>query len=109
MNKVFDALASDARRQILAYLSQDEMSAGDIAARFSMSKPAISKHLQILENAGLVTSDKRGQFVWYSLVREELTLAIAAFLQTVAPGVEVPPDAPQPSPGRSARGADARR
>ena len=100
MNKVFDALASDARRQILAYLSQDEMSAGEIAARFSMSKPAISKHLQILENAGLVASDKRGQFVWYSLVREELTLAIAAFLQTVAPGVEAKAVAPLLPPRR---------
>jgi ArsR family transcriptional regulator, arsenate/arsenite/antimonite-responsive transcriptional repressor len=89
LNKVFDALASDARRKILAHLAQDELSAGEIAARFSMSKPAISKHLQILENAGLVTSDKRGQFVWYSLAREELTLAIARFMQTVAP-VEVP-------------------
>lgn len=92
MNKVFDALASDARRQILAYLSQGEMSAGEIAARFEMSKPAISKHLQILENAGLVTSDKRGQFVWYALARDELTLAITRFMQTVAP-LEVPPDA----------------
>ena len=111
MNKVFDALASDARRQILAYLSQDEMSAGDIAARFSMSKPAISKHLQILENAGLVTSDKRGQFVWYSLAREELTLAIAAFMRTVAPGVEAAKAvAPPPPPRRGReRGDEARR
>ena len=96
MNKVFDALASDARRQILAHLAHDELTAGEIAARFQMSKPAISKHLQILENAGLVTSDKRGQFVWYSLERESLTGAIATFLQMVAPErpvAQAPPSA----------------
>jgi ArsR family transcriptional regulator len=89
LNKVFDALASDARRKILAYLARDEMSAGEIAAQFAMSKPAISKHLQILENAGLVTSEKRGQFVWYSIEREELNAVLLHFLQTVAPDVPV--------------------
>ena len=72
MEKVFEALASTPRRKILAYLSQVELTAGDIASRFDMSKPAISKHLQILENAGLVRSEKRGQFVHYALVREHL-------------------------------------
>jgi len=100
VNKVFDALASDARRQILAYLAHDEMTAGEIAARFAISKPAISKHLQILENAGLVTSEKRGQFVWYALERESLTGAIAAFLQMVAPErpVALAPPSPRTSP-----------
>jgi DNA-binding transcriptional ArsR family regulator len=67
------------------------MTAGEIASRFQMSKPAISKHLQVLENAGLVTSDKRGQFVWYSLAREELAMVIAQFMQTVSPVAEAPP------------------
>src|SRR5438045_9582608 len=82
------------RRQILAYLSQDEMTAGEIASRFQMSKPAISKHLQVLENAGLVVSDKRGQFVWYALAREELAAVIAQFMQTVSPVAEAPPPTP---------------
>ena len=85
MNKVFNALASDARRKILSYLSRDEMSAGEIAARFEMSKPAISKHLQILENAGLVKSEKRGQFVHYSLVRDSLVNTLNDFVQEVCP------------------------
>ena len=72
MNKIFEALASAPRRKILAYLAEVDLTAGEIAARFDMSKPAISKHLQILENAGLVTSEKRGQFVHYALVRENL-------------------------------------
>src|SRR5258708_25199083 len=81
VDKVFAALASDSRRQILAYLADDELTAGEIAARFSMSKPAISKHLQLLEAAGLVSSEKRGQFVWYSLERDALTVAMALFLK----------------------------
>jgi len=47
MDKVFEALASTPRRKILAYLSEVDLTAGEIARRFDMSKPAISKHLQI--------------------------------------------------------------
>ena|SRR3984957_9027369 len=85
MEKVFEALASTARRKILAYLSEVDLTAGEIAARFSMSKPAISKHLQILENAGLVVSEKRGQFVHYTLVRENLANTLNGFVQQVCP------------------------
>jgi len=82
---VFDALASTPRRKILAYLAEAELTAGEIAARFSMSKPAISKHLAILENAGLVKGDKRGQFVHYTLVRENLVNTLNGFVQEVCP------------------------
>jgi DNA-binding transcriptional ArsR family regulator len=82
---VFDALASTPRRKILAYLSEAELTAGEIAARFSMSKPAISKHLSILENAGLVKAEKRGQFVHYALVRENLVNTLNGFVQEVCP------------------------
>ena len=98
MQRVFEALSSTVRRKILAYLAHTEMTAGEIAARFEMSKPAISKHLQILENAGLVTSEKRGQFVWYSLRRDALVGAIAHFMQTVEPYPKVgtPPRSQRP-------------
>jgi ArsR family transcriptional regulator, arsenate/arsenite/antimonite-responsive transcriptional repressor len=82
---VFAALASTARRKILAYLSATDLTAGEIAERFAMSKPAISKHLQILENAGLVKSEKHGQFVTYSLERESLTNTLNGFVQEVCP------------------------
>ena len=84
-DNVFAALASTARRKILAYLSAADLTAGEIAERFAMSKPAISKHLQILENAGLVSSEKNGQFVTYSLVRESLTNTLNGFVQEVCP------------------------
>jgi len=85
MNQIFEALASAPRRKILAYLAEVDLTAGEIAARFEMSKPAISKHLQILENAGLVTSEKRGQFVHYSLVRENLVNTLNGFVQNICP------------------------
>src|ERR1700742_2369136 len=85
MEKIFEALASTPRRKILAYLSEVDLTAGEIAKRFDMSKPAISKHLQILENAGLVKSEKRGQFVHYTLVRESLLNTLATYAQLVCP------------------------
>ena len=85
MEKVFEALASVPRRKILAYLSAAELTAGEIASRFAMTKPAISKHLQILENAGLIRGEKRGQFIHYALVRENLVNTLNGFVQEVCP------------------------
>ena len=85
MDRIFNALASTARRKILAYLSANDLTAGEIASRFEMSKPAISKHLQVLENAGLVRSEKKGQFVLYSLVRDNLVNTLNGFVQNVCP------------------------
>jgi len=85
MQPVFEALASPVRRKILAYLAHTELSAGDIASRFSMSKPSISQHLSILESAGLVRSEKRGQFVFYKQVQDSLTNTLHGFMQEACP------------------------
>ena len=85
MEKIFEALASTPRRKILAYLAETGLTAGQIAERFEMSKPAVSKHLQILENAGLIRGEKRGQFIHYSLVRESLANTLNGFLSQVCP------------------------
>lgn len=85
MESVFEALASTPRRKILAYLAEAELTAGEIAARFSMSKPAISKHLSVLENAGLIRGDKRGQFIHYALVHDNLVNTLNGFVQEVCP------------------------
>ena len=85
MQRVFEALSSSVRRRILAYLAHTELSAGEIASRFSMSKPSISQHLSILEAAGLVTSEKRGQFVFYSQVRENLVNTLNGYVQEACP------------------------
>lgn len=85
MDKVFEALSSSIRRKILAYLSATDLTAGEIADRFSISKPSVSKHLSILENAGLISSEKQGQFIHYSLVRESLVNTLNGFVQEVCP------------------------
>jgi len=85
MESVFEALASTPRRKILAYLAEAELTAGDIAARFSMSKPAISKHLSVLENAGLIRGAREGQFIRYALVRDNLVNTLNGFVQEVCP------------------------
>lgn len=85
MQKVFEALASVPRRKILAYLAQAELNAGEIAARFEMSKPAVSQHLSILENAGLIASEKRGQYVYFRLVPDSLVNTLNSYVQEVCP------------------------
>lgn len=85
MQRVFEALSSTVRRKILAYLAHAELSAGEIAARFDMSKSSVSQHLTVLEAAGLVSSDKRGQFVYYRLVADNLVNTLSEFVQEVCP------------------------
>lgn len=83
--KVFEALSSTTRRKILAYLSGASMTAGEIAERFDITKPSLSKHLSVLENAGLIRGEKRGQYIHYSLVEDNLVNTLNGFLQEVCP------------------------
>ena len=85
MDKVFEALANGTRRKVLAYLSSTSLTAGQIADRFEISKPSMSKHLSVLENAGLISSEKKGQFVHYSLVRDSLVNTLNGYVQDVCP------------------------
>ncbi len=83
--RVFEALSSAPRRKILAYLSHTTLTAGEIAGRFDMSKPSISQHLGVLEAAGLIAKEKRGQFIHYSLVENNLVNTLNGFVQDVCP------------------------
>ena len=67
MNYLFKALNDETRRQILELLKERDMTAGDIAEAFDISKPSISHHLDILKRAELVTGEKEGQFITYSI------------------------------------------
>lgn len=67
MNALFKALNDETRRQIIDLLKQKDRNAGEIADHFNISKPSISHHLDILKRADLITSEKKGQFVEYSL------------------------------------------
>ncbi|SNC68519.1 DNA-binding transcriptional regulator, ArsR family [Hymenobacter gelipurpurascens] len=67
MNTLFKALNDPTRRAILELLRERPLTAGEIADQFSFSKPTISHHLDLLRQADLVSSDKQGQFVTYTL------------------------------------------
>ena len=67
MGDGFKALADPTRRRILELLAQNELTAGEIAAQFDMTKPSVSHHLAILKSAGLVQDEHRGQNIVYNV------------------------------------------
>jgi DNA-binding transcriptional ArsR family regulator len=67
LDLVFAALADPTRRAILTMLLEDDMAVTDVAAPFAMSLAAISKHLAVLAEAGLISQDKRGRVKWCQL------------------------------------------
>lgn len=67
MNVIFKALNDATRREILDLLKEKDRTAGEIADYFNISKPSISHHLDLLKQADLITSQKSGQFVIYSI------------------------------------------
>ena len=83
LDDIFGALASIPRRQILAFLSQTALSTTELAERFSLSPPAVSRHLAVLQRAGLVVSERQGQRVLYRLNRDVLLGALARFASEV--------------------------
>ncbi len=85
LDKVFEALASAPRRKILAYLGEAEMNTSELAERFAMSAPAISRHLSILENADLVASERRGQFVFYTLNAANVANILTSYALQLCP------------------------
>ena len=69
---VFEVLADPVRREIVELLAGGEVGAGEIASRFPVSRPAVSRHLRLLREAGLVASEVRGQHRTYRLTRGPL-------------------------------------
>ena len=72
LSAVFAALADPTRRRILAMLLEDDMAVTDVAEPFEMSLAAISKHLTVLTNAGLISQEKRGRLKWCKLEPDAL-------------------------------------
>ena len=84
MNDIFKALNDATRREILELLKEKDLSAGEIADAFNISKPSISHHLDILKRADLITSEKNGQFIIYSInttIMEDVLQWILTFKQ----------------------------
>lgn len=82
---VFKALADPTRRQILQDLREGELSAGEIASKFPIKGPSVSRHLAILKAAGLVDERRDANRIIYSLVEDRLALCVGEFLSTVCP------------------------
>ncbi len=72
LDTIFAALADPTRRAILTMLLEDDMAVTDVAAPFEMSLAAISKHLGILADAGLISREKRGRVIWCKLEPDAL-------------------------------------
>ncbi|MEO6454910.1 MAG: autorepressor SdpR family transcription factor [Ginsengibacter sp.] len=81
MNSLFKALNDSTRRKILEMLQKKDMTAGDIADEFNISKPSISHHLDLLKQAGLVEAVKEGQYIYYSLNTTVVDDILKWFLQ----------------------------
>ncbi|APE42232.1 transcriptional regulator [Sulfitobacter alexandrii] len=75
LDQVFSALADPTRRAILAMLLEDDMAVTDVADPFDMSLAAISKHLNVLTAAGLISQEKRGRVKWCKLEPEAMKAA----------------------------------
>ncbi|MDA2111789.1 autorepressor SdpR family transcription factor [Bacillus thuringiensis] len=67
MNDLFKALADPTRRKILDLLKERDLTSGEIASHFNMSKPSVSQHLNILKQSNLVKNRKEGKYIFYSL------------------------------------------
>lgn len=85
LDRVFEALASQPRREILAYLTEAELTTSELSERFAISTPAISRHLSVLENAGLVASERKGQYVYYKVVKENLVNTLTGYAFELCP------------------------
>lgn len=82
---IFKALADPTRRQILQDLRAGELSAGEIASRFPISGPSVSRHLGVLKSARLVRERRDANHIYYALVEERLALCVGGFLSAVCP------------------------
>src|SRR5215210_2626248 len=85
MNSFFKALNDGTRREILSMLKEKDMTAGEIAEKFNISRPSISHHLDLLRQADLVSSVKEGQFVYYSINTTVMDEIVKWFIQFSKP------------------------
>lgn len=87
MDKVFKAMADPTRRRILELLHEREMTAGDLAEQFELSKPTLSGHFAVLREADLVTSERTGTSITYRLNISVLEQALLGFSNALGLGL----------------------
>ena len=83
--KVFQALADPTRRQILQELKEGERAAMEIAARFEITPPSVSRHLSILRNAELIEPRREGNRILYRLQKNKLVQTLNDFVSSICP------------------------
>lgn len=86
MSKVFKAIGDPTRREILKLLNEKDMTAGEIAENFKISKPAITKHLRILKDAELISGEKDANFIIYSINTSVLQETLVGFMSIFSVG-----------------------
>ncbi|PMQ00832.1 MAG: transcriptional regulator [Dictyoglomus sp. NZ13-RE01] len=84
MDLVFKALSDETRRKILKLLSERDMTAGEIAEKFEKSWATISHHLDVLKQAGLITDERRGKYIVYSLNTTVFQEILIWFMDTLS-------------------------
>ncbi len=82
MNRVYKALSDPTRRRILELLRRGDLSAGDLAAHFDLSKPTLSKHFTVLKDADLIQGRRDGTTIYYTLNLSVLEEALMDLLST---------------------------
>jgi DNA-binding transcriptional ArsR family regulator len=105
VNRVFKALADPTRRRVLQLLRERPMSAGDLAEHFAVSKPTMSAHFSVLQEAGLIEAEKTGRTILYRLKMSVLEEALLGFAHTLG----WDPDAPQSTSRETRKGGKQRR
>ncbi|HEX3663186.1 MAG TPA: autorepressor SdpR family transcription factor [Acidobacteriaceae bacterium] len=83
MNRVFKALADPGRRRVLQLLRKRPMSAGELAEHFPVSKPTMSAHFTVLQEAGLIDAEKNGRTIIYRLRMSVLEDALLGFADSL--------------------------
>jgi ArsR family transcriptional regulator, arsenate/arsenite/antimonite-responsive transcriptional repressor len=101
MNAVFQALSDPTRREVLRLLRERDMTAGEIADRFPLSRSTLSGHFNVLKHAGLIVAEKNGTSIIYSLNVSVVEQALAAILELL--DVVKPPEEPSPPGSKSPR------
>jgi DNA-binding transcriptional ArsR family regulator len=95
VNRVFKALADPTRRRVLQLLREGPMSAGELSDHFPVSKPTMSAHFSILQEADLVEAEKSGRTILYRLKMTVLEDALLGFAQTLGWDLKTPDTAHQ--------------
>ena len=91
MSTVFKALSDPTRRKVLQLLQAGPIGAGELAEMFDVSKPTMSAHFAVLQEAGLIEAEKTGRTIVYRLVMSVLEEALLGFAQTFGWGPDSKP------------------